>query len=347
MSLDRRSARWGPDDIGDLTGRTVVVTGATSGIGYEAAVELSAHGAHTVLACRDPSRARRAADQMVGATPSASVEVLEIDLADMASVRGAAERFRAEHARLDVLVNNAGVMGAPFAVTPDGFERQFATNHLGPFALTGLLLDMLLTTPGARVVTVSSLMHRIGRIRRNDPQRLTGRYHRWLAYADSKLANLLFTDELDRRLKAAGCDTRAVAAHPGWARTRLAANGPTLGGSHFRRRAGELAARLGQSPASGALPVLYAAVAGDVSGGDYFGPGGLAEQYGPPIRVRSSRRSHRRDDAARLWALSEELTGVRYDLGPGGASSDARRSRNVPVDRLTTSPPSSRTQASA
>lgn len=346
MSGGRR-AHWGPDDIGDLTGRTVVVTGANSGIGYETAVELTAHGAHTVLACRDPVAGQRSADWIATASPGASVEVLEVDLASLASVRAAADRFTAEHARLDVLVNNAGVMAPPFALTEDGFERQYATNHLGPFALTGLLMGVLLTTQGARVVTVSSAMHRLGRFRRDDPQRLAGRYHRWLAYSDTKLANLLFTYELDRRAEAAGSDLRAVAAHPGWARTRLAANGPTLGASSARKRAGSFAAHLGQSAASGALPVLYAATMADVSGGDYFGPGGPAEQYGPPVRVRSSRRSHRQDDAARLWVISEELTGVHFDLGSAHAPAGSRSSRKVPVDRLTTAPPSSRTQASA
>ncbi|MGH9090220.1 MAG: oxidoreductase [Acidimicrobiales bacterium] len=348
----RRRAAWGPADIPDLTGRTAVVTGATSGIGYETAVELAAHGAHVVLACRDPARGRRAADHLVGAAPGASVEVLEVDLASQASVRAAAGRFLTGHARLDALVDNAGVMGSPFAVTEDGFERQFATNHLGPFALTGLLLDLLLTTSGSRVVTVSSAMHRLGRYRPDDPQSLAGGYDRWLAYANTKLANLLFTYELDRRLRAAGAGTVAVAAHPGWARTHLAAAGPTMGGSALRVRAGRLASRLGQSAAAGALPALFAATAPGVAGGDYYGPGGVAEQYGPPVKVRSSRRSHREDDAAALWAVSEELTGVRYGLaavgppGSGSSESGSRRSRNVPVARLTSSPPASRTKAS-
>jgi NAD(P)-dependent dehydrogenase (short-subunit alcohol dehydrogenase family) len=342
-----RRPAWGPDDVGDLSGRTVVVTGANSGIGYETAVELTAHGAHTVLACRNRVAGQRSADWIAAASPGASVEVLEVDLASQSSVRAAADQFKAEHARLDVLVNNAGVMGSPFALTEDGFERQYATNHLGPFALTGLLMELLLTTQGARVVNVSSMMHRFGHFRQNDPQRLAGHYHRWLAYSDTKLANLLFTYELNRRAEAAGSGLRSVAAHPGWARTHLAANGPTLDGSAARRRAGAVAAHLGQSAASGALPILYAATMADVSGGDYFGPGGLAEQYGPPVRVRSSRRSHRRDDAARLWAISEELTGVQLDLGPTHPPSDDRRRRNVPVDRLTSKPSSSRTQPSA
>jgi NAD(P)-dependent dehydrogenase (short-subunit alcohol dehydrogenase family) len=334
----RRATRWGPDDIGDLTGKTMIVTGANSGIGFETAVELAAHGAHVVLACRNSVKGQSAGDRIVGASPGASVEVLPLDLSSQESVRRAATRFTAEHGRLDVLVNNAGVMGTPYYLTEDGFERQFATNHLGPFAFTGLLLDSLLTTPGSRVVTVSSALHRMGRLnlptRLGTPtqappeagtptpprpdfsnlQGLGGGHNRWFAYGNTKLANLAFTYELDRRLRAAGANTIAVAAHPGWAQSNLASNGPTMGGSAFRARAGTLAGHLGQSTAGGALPTLYAAAEPGVAGGEYFGPGGLAEQYGPPVRVRSSRRSHREDDAARLWAASEELTGVHYPL---------------------------------
>jgi NAD(P)-dependent dehydrogenase (short-subunit alcohol dehydrogenase family) len=310
-----RVPRWGPDDIGDLTGKTMIVTGANSGIGYETAVELAAHGAHVVLACRDLTRGQHAADRLVGATSRASVEVLQLDLASLESVRRAAGRFAAEHGRLDVLVNNAGVMGTPYHESEDGFEHQFATNHLGPFAFTGLLLDSLLTTPGSRVVTVSSMLHRIGRLHFDNLQGLNGEHNRWSAYANSKLANLVFTFELARRLRSAGAVTVAVAAHPGWARSSLASNGAVMGGSALRARAGALADHLGQSAAAGALPTLYAATARGVAGGEYFGPGGLAEQYGPPVRVRSGRRATRQDDAVRLWAASEELTGVHYDFG--------------------------------
>jgi len=314
-----RAGRWGPDDIGDLTGRTVIVTGSNSGIGFETALEFAAHGAHVVLACRDTAKADQAADRIVGAASQASVEVLQLDLSSLESTRKAAARFNAEHGRLDVLVNNAGVMASPFALTEDGFERQFATNHLGPFAFTGLLLNSLLTTQGSRVVTVSSALHRIGRLDFANLQGLNGGYSRWFAYANSKLANLEFTYELDRKLRAAGADTIAVAAHPGWARTNLASNGPAMGGSELRAKAGVLGAHLGQSPAGGAMPTLYAATAPDVTGGEYFGPGGPVELYGPPVRVRSTRRSYRIADAEQLWASSEELTGVHYDIGePAG-----------------------------
>ncbi|HEX4081697.1 MAG TPA: oxidoreductase, partial [Acidimicrobiales bacterium] len=226
-----KTGRWGPDDIGDLTGTVALVTGANSGIGHETAVELAAHGAHVVLACRDRVKGLQAADHVVGNAAGASVELLVVDLASQSSVHEAARRFTDEHGRLDVLVNNAGVMAAPFACTDDGFERQFATNHLGPFALTGLLLDRMRTLPGSRIVTVSSALHRLGHLDLASAERLqglAGAHNRWLAYGNTKLANLLFTYELDRRLRAAGAATIAVAAHPGWARTNLATTGPVM-----------------------------------------------------------------------------------------------------------------------
>jgi NAD(P)-dependent dehydrogenase (short-subunit alcohol dehydrogenase family) len=214
-------------------------------------------------------------------------------------------------------------MAVPFETTVDGFERQVATNHLGHFALTGLLLDLLLTTQGSRVVTVSSLAHRAGRLVLPVHPANPAGYNRWFAYANSKLDNLFFTYELDRRLRAAGADTVAVAAHPGWARSGLVTNGPATGGSSLRARTGAFAAHLGQSAASGALPTLFAATAQGVGGGGCFGPGGPGQIFGPPVEVRSSRRSRRPDDAARLWAASEEATGVRYELAPvAGSSSD-------------------------
>ncbi|MGH9083504.1 MAG: oxidoreductase [Acidimicrobiales bacterium] len=317
---------WGADDIGDLSGRTAVVTGANSGIGERTALELAVHGAHVVLACRDQAKAQRAADRIVGIAPDASVEVVRCDLASQDSVRAAAADVRRRHDRLDLLVNNAGVMASPFAVTEDGFEAQFATDHLGPFALTGLLLDLLVTTMGARVVTVSSAAHRLGDLALSDAeavQGLTGGHHRWLAYANAKLANLLFTFELDRRLQAAGLATIAAAVHPGLVRTQLVANGAARGGPALRTRMVRLGGRLGRSPAAGALPTLYAATAPGVSGGSYFDPASLGAWPGPPTPARSSRRSRRGQDAARLWALSEELTGVVYALGGPTAGAGA------------------------
>ena len=314
------SGRWGPDDIGDLTGRTVLITGANSGIGYEAAVELAAHGALVVLGCRDKVNGEVAADRIVGYSPKAAVEVLPIDLASQASVHRAADRFLADHARLDVLVNNAGIMGTPFALSEDGFELQFATNHLGPFALTGLLLDLLLTTGGSRVVTVSSHMHRVGHLDFANLQGLEHPYGRWIAYGNTKLANLAFTYELDRRLREAGAPTIAVAVHPGWARTELFRPEPRDTAVGFDERVEGLIGRLGQSAAGGARPTLYAATAPGVAGGDYVGPAHAVQLFGPPKRVRSVRRSRRPEDLERLWAASEELTGVHYRFTAGVAT---------------------------
>ena len=333
-----RHSGWDQRDIGDLTGRTALVTGANSGIGYETARALSEHGAHVVLACRDPKKARAAADHMVGerstingdagavetsSPETLSLETMELDLADLASVRAAAARFAGRHERLDILVNNAGIMAPPYLLTADGFELQFGTNHLGHFALTGLLLDLLLTTGGARVVTVSSSLHRLAGLDFDDLAHERS-YNRWDAYGASKLANLLFSFELARRLHATGSEVLAVAAHPGWARTNLTANGPILLASGLRAKVGRATGRLlGQSAASGALPSLYAATAPGVRSGQYVGPRGLLELYGSPKVVTGNRRSGRLDDAARLWAVSEELTGVHYPFAAPVMATDA------------------------
>jgi hypothetical protein len=323
--VGRRSG-WGPDDIGDLTGSTIMVTGANSGIGYEAAVELAAHGAHLVLACRNLQKGRQAADRIIGYTPSASVEVLEIDLSSLESVGRASATFNREHDRLDVLVNNAGVMGTPYRITEDGNELQFASNHLGHFALTGLVMDRLLTTTGSRVVTVSSLGHRQGHLDFSNLQLEHGGYTRAGAYGNSKLANLLFTHELDRRLRAGGAGTIAVAVHPGWSRSNLTVSGPALGGSALIARAGRVVGRIGgQSAASGARPTLFAATEPGVRGGQYIGPDGLGQLFGAPTLVGAAKRARSAPDALALWEASEALTGVRYDLEPAeGLSPPAR-----------------------
>ena len=233
-----RADTWSAADIGDLTGRIALVTGANSGIGYETARALAEHGAHVILACRDDEKARRARDKLESELERSSLEVLHLDLADLVSVRRAAEEVLAGHARLDMLVNNAGVMGTPYRQTADGFELQMATNHLGHFALTGLLLDRIVTTERSRIVTVSSHMHRMGRLRPDDVAGAA--FHStWVSYGTSKLANLLFTAELSRRLQAAGLPTLALAAHPGWTRSNLAGSGAALGNSRVRRKLGQ------------------------------------------------------------------------------------------------------------
>ena len=228
---------WSTADIGDQTGRIALVTGANSGIGYETARALADHGAHVILACRDDEKARRARDKMESELERSSLELLHLDLADLVSVRRAADEVLLVHARLDLLINNAGVMGTPYRQTADGFELQMATNHLGHFALTGLLLDRILTTERSRVVTVSSHMHRMGRLHPDDVAGAAF-HNTWVSYGTSKLANLLFTAELSRRLEAAGSRTLALAAHPGWTRSNLAGSGAALGTNRLRRKVG-------------------------------------------------------------------------------------------------------------
>jgi NAD(P)-dependent dehydrogenase (short-subunit alcohol dehydrogenase family) len=309
------SPTWSTEDIGDLTGRVALVTGANSGIGYETAKALADHGAHVVLACRNDEKARQARDKMESELDRCSLELLHLDLADLVSVRRAAEALLSGHARLDLVVNNAGVMGTPYRLTADGFELQMGTNHFGHFALTGLLLDRIVTTERSRIVTVSSHLHRAGRLRPGDAAGLGAR-NTWVAYGSSKLANLLFTTELSRRLEAAGLPTLAVAVHPGWTRSNLAGNGAALGGSRVRRKLGRAAGTtLGQSTAAGALPVLCASTSAAIRSGQYIGPAHLFELFGPPRVTRPSRRARDATAAADLWLASEELTGVRYSVG--------------------------------
>ena len=304
---------WTANDIPSQAGKTFAITGANSGIGFEAALQLAAKGAHVLLACRDQNKGRSAVDAIKQQQPSASVTLMELDLADLQSVRRFATAVKTSGGPLHGLLNNAGVMAIPRRVTADGFEMQFGTNHLGHFALTGLLLEPLLATKGARVVNVSSNGHKFGSMKWNDLQRERS-YSKWLVYAQSKLANLLFTYELQRRLAAKHAGLISVACHPGYAATNLQAVGPRMQGSSFAESLMELGNRLfAQSAAMGALPTLYAATSPDVHGGDYIGPDGLGEQWGNPKKTQSNARSHDAEAQRRLWEASEELTGVHYD----------------------------------
>jgi len=305
---------WTADDIPDLSGKTIVVTGGNSGIGYEAALEFARKRAEVILACRDLGKARSGAAQIAASASGAKVEVMELDLSNLASVRGFSDAFHLQHQALHVLCNNAGVMAIPYRQTADGFEMQFGTNHLGHFALTGLLLDRLLATEGARVVNVSSGAHRMGKIRFDDLQWKNG-YRKWMAYGQSKLANLLFTLELQRKVEAAGKKLLCVACHPGYAATNLQAVGPKMSGSSVMEYLSEAGNRLlAQSAAMGALPTEYAAVAPDVHGGDYIGPDGVGEFRGHPVKVGRSAAAQDAAAAARLWEVSEQLTNVHYNL---------------------------------
>jgi NAD(P)-dependent dehydrogenase (short-subunit alcohol dehydrogenase family) len=300
---------WTVADVPDQSGRTAVVTGANSGIGFETAAVLARRGAITVLACRDTGKAEDAAARMTAAAPGASVSVVRVDLASLDSVRAAAAEILARHERLDLLINNAGLMWPAYGKTADGFELQFGTNHLGHFALTGLLLGAMLPVPGSRVVTVSSNGHRVGRIDFADLQS-EQRYGRMTAYAQSKLANLMFTYELQRRLAAAGVPAAALAAHPGNAFTDLTRHLPAVLQSAYPVVGGLFA----QSAAMGALPTLRAATDPAAAGGEYYGPGGLAQVKGCPVPVSPAARSRDESVQRRLWAESERLTGVSYPV---------------------------------
>jgi NAD(P)-dependent dehydrogenase (short-subunit alcohol dehydrogenase family) len=295
---------WSAEALGDQTGRTAIVTGSNSGIGFETARVLAGKGATVVMACRNLEKANPKADEIRAAHPSADVEVMQLDLSNLDSVQRFADAFRSKHSRLDLLINNAGIMVPPYGKTTQGFETQFGVNHLGHFALTGSLLDLLTNTPGARIVTVSSVAHLMGKIDFANLNWEKG-YKAQAAYGQSKLANLLFTYELQRRLAAAGKDTLAVAAHPGWTDTNLQTHAKAV---KFMNRF------FAQNALMGALPTLYAATEPSVHGAEYFGPSGFMEMNGPPKKVKSNRRSHDRNVAERLWNVSEELTGVHFQI---------------------------------
>lgn len=303
--------RWTAADLPDQTGVTVVVTGASSGLGLRSAEALAAHGARVVLACRNPTKAAAALERVRAVARGADPELVTLDLESLASVRACAADLAARCPKIDVLLNNAGVMAVPKGRTLDGFERQIGTNHLGHFALTGLLLPTLLAAPAPRVVTVSSNAHKLGRLHLDDLSFERTRYSRWRAYGQSKLANLLFTSELQRRAAAAGTALLAVAAHPGYAATNLT-SGPATGAAVLRPLLSLGDRLVGQPDHMGALPQLYAATMPDVGPDDYWGPDAFREQRGYPTRVGRSVRAQDQDAARGLWERSEELTGVSY-----------------------------------
>ncbi len=309
------AGKWTAADIPDQTGRLAVVTGANSGLGLITAQELARAGATVVIACRNLSKGAQAADQIRRTVPAAALALEELDLAEMSSVSAFSDRLHSDHGALDLLVNNAGVMAPPRRLTKDGFESQLGTNHLGHFALTGRLLDLLLAAPDPRVVTLSSGAHRIGKINFGDLQSKR-RYNNWLAYGQSKLANLMFCFELQRRAVAAGTPLRSVSAHPGYAATNLQFAGP----SRFYEKAIMAVSNrvIAQSAEMGALPSLYAATA-DVPGGSFVGPDGLAEQRGYPHVVTAAGKAYDEDAWRKLWLMSEQLTGVSYEFPSAGA----------------------------
>jgi len=309
-------AEWTADDIPDQSGKTVLVTGGNSGLGYETVLQLARKGARVLLAARDRGRGTAALERLGAEAPGSQAELAQIDLADLTSIERFAAMFLAGGESLDLLINNAGVMAIPHReTTAQGYERQFGTNHLGHFALTGRLLPALARRPGSRVVTVSSNRHKSAKGIDFDDLQAEHGYRPWGAYDQSKLANAMFVLELDRRLRAVGLDIVSAGAHPGFAHTNLQVSGPRSGGTSLVARGMGLATRLFAQPArDGALPTLYAATAAGVHGGDYFGPDGPGEMRGHhPTLVQFSAAAHDQAAAARLWAVSEELTGVTFE----------------------------------
>jgi NAD(P)-dependent dehydrogenase (short-subunit alcohol dehydrogenase family) len=306
------STEWTEDDIIDQAGRTVVVTGANSGLGFETARALAQKGAHVVMACRNLDKAAAAKELIDETDPMGATELLEMDLGSLDSIRSAAEAFLSSHQRLDVLINNAGIMWTPKGLTVDGFEQQLGVNHLGHYALTGHLLGVLQESGAARVVSISSFGHKPGKINFDDLQS-ERKYSPYSAYFQSKLANLLFMRELQRRLVEADSEVISVAAHPGGSDTNLGheSSGGVVG-TLFQKTRPLMDRFFSQSAQQGALPMLLAATGPDVVGGDYYGPSGFMESKGAPVEVGMSKRASDGATARRLWTVSEELTGVTY-----------------------------------
>lgn len=304
--------QWTLSDMPNQQERVVIVTGANSGIGYEAALALAGKHAQVILTARSLDKGAAAVRSIREKFPQAEITLMELDLADLKSVRNFIQAFLAKYKRLDILINNAGVMAIPKRKTVDGFEMQFGTNHLGHFALTGLLLPILKATPNGRIVTVSSGVHTSGDIHFDDLQ-WEKTYDRWGAYAQSKLSNLLFAYELQRQLSTTGSSLVSVGCHSGYAATNLQAAGPQMDGSAFRLWMMKFAnAIFAQGQDMGALTTLYAAVAVDVNGCDYIGPKGGMRGY--PVKALSNNKSYDEALAKRLWKVSEELTGVVYEF---------------------------------
>jgi NAD(P)-dependent dehydrogenase (short-subunit alcohol dehydrogenase family) len=304
--------RWTSASIPSQRGKLALITGANSGVGFHAALELSRAGAAVILACRDRGKADAARTRILAAVPSAELDIAELDLASLASVRSTSEQFIASGRPLDLLINNAGVMALPQRrVTVDGFELQLGTNHFGHFALTGLLLPALLTAPAARIVTVSSIAHRGATL---DFGNLNWErvYKAWPAYRRTKLANLLFAFELQRRLEHAHAAAISIAVHPGVSNTNLFQAGPGQGGGLLARIIPIFIALTAQSEAQGSLPTLYAATSPDAHPGRFYGPDGWRQMRGYPVEVRAESQAYDETLAAQLWDVSEKLTGVRF-----------------------------------
>ncbi len=301
---------WTQENIPDLTGKVIIVTGGNSGLGYESVKAFAGKGAEVVLASRTAEKGETAKSEILKYYPEGKIKVMPLDLGDLESVRNFASAFKLSYKKLDVLLNNAGIMMTPYFTTKDGFEGQLGTNHLGHFALTGLLMDVLLKTPGARIVNVSSGAHKSGEMDFSNLQFENGKgYKSMKAYGRSKLSNLLFTYELQRKLESAQKESLAVAAHPGIAMTNL---GRHLQGKLLVKLLMPLLKRMAQDQAMGALPQIRASVDPQAKGSEYYGPGGKGERKGYPVLVESNEASFSLQDAKKLWEESERLTGVKF-----------------------------------
>lgn len=305
-----KSQKWTTNDIPDLTGKVIIVTGGNSGLGFESVKAFAAKGAEVILACRNVEKGELAKSEIVKSDPTSKIRVMELDLMDLSSIREFTSSFKSNYDQLDVLLNNAGIMMTPYSLTKDGFESQFGTNHLGHFALTGLLLDIIQQTPGSRVINISSLAHKGGTFDFEDLLYKNGKsYDPMKSYRRSKMANLLFTYELQRKLAVAQSDTMAIAAHPGVSMTNLANH---LKGSFMFKIFELIGGFISHDPAKGALPGIRASVDPTVQGGEYYGPDGMMEMKGNPVKVASNKASHNRQDAQELWKVSEQMTGVKF-----------------------------------
>ena len=296
--------RWDTKNIPDQTDKIAVVTGSSSGLGYEMALALANKNASVIVAVRNIQKGNKAADKIKEANKDAKVTVMQLDLADLSSVKKFASEFKTKYQKLNLLINNAGVMAPPFARTKDGFELQFGTTHLGHFALTALLSDVIFNTPDSRIVNLSSNAHKMKGFDIDDVNWEKRKYKRWNAYAASKISNLYFTYELKKRIEAAGKNTIVAAAHPGWSNTELQRHSSIF----------EFGNILAQPASMGALPALYAGISPDVKSGDYYGPSGWSEWRGFPKKVESNSPSHNKENAYNLWLLSEKLTHIKFDI---------------------------------
>lgn len=306
------NSKWSILDIPDQSGKVAIVTGANSGTGYEVSKALASKGTEVILACRDVEKGESAVEKIKKEFPKSSLKVMVLDLAELSSVKNFSQLFRENYKSLDILCNNAGIMATPELKSKDGFELQLGTNHLGHFALTGFLMDRILKTPKSRIVNVSSSAHMSGKIDFDDLMK-EKEYSRFSSYSQSKLANLLFSNELQRRLEAKGHSAISVGAHPGLTATNLATSGPGYGRGRILKSIISFVTKLiGQSAAMGALPILYASTSIDVNGGDYIGPGGFRGIRGYPKKVESSKESHDQEVARKLWDISTELTKTKY-----------------------------------